>query len=54
MKIKEVKISNILSFGLKPDFDNTPSDIVFGDDLNVIVGANGSGKNNGEHYHFSS
>lgn len=46
MKIKEVKISNVLSFGFKDSFDTAPSDIVFGDNLNIIVGANGSGKSN--------
>jgi putative ATP-dependent endonuclease of OLD family len=46
MKIKEIKISNILSFGLKPDFETSAADIEFGKDLNVIVGANGSGKSN--------
>ncbi len=46
MKIKEIKISNILSFGLKEDFDNSPLDIVFGGNLNIVVGANGSGKSN--------
>ncbi|MDB4984007.1 MAG: uncharacterized protein JWM20_186 [Patescibacteria group bacterium] len=46
MKIKEVKISNILSFAEKADFNTSPSDIIFGDALNIIVGANGSGKSN--------
>lgn len=46
MKVKEIKISNILSFGLKTDFDNYSPDIKFEGNLNIIVGANGSGKSN--------
>jgi len=46
MKIKDIKISNILSFPLKANFDSESPDITFGDKLNVIVGANGSGKSN--------
>lgn len=43
MKIKELKISNILSFAHKEDIeDATP--IIFNDDLNILIGENGSGK----------
>lgn len=46
MKIKDIKISNILSFPFKSGFDTQSADISFDDKLNVIVGANGSGKSN--------
>lgn len=41
-----MKISNILSYGLLSDFDDAPNTIEFKDDLNILIGANGSGKSN--------
>lgn len=46
MKLKNVKISNILSFSFKDDFLTSTPDIIFDEKLNLIVGANGSGKSN--------
>jgi predicted ATP-dependent endonuclease of OLD family len=46
MKIKSIKISNVLSFAYKENFDSESADIEFGNDLNIIVGPNGSGKSN--------
>lgn len=43
MNIKELQISNILSFKYYEDISNAPK-IVFGADLNIFIGENGSGK----------
>jgi len=46
MRIKSLKISNILSFPYLEDFENSPETIIFKDDLNILIGANGAGKSN--------
>lgn len=46
MIIKALKVSNILSFEHKEHFQESEPDLVFGNGLNIIVGANGSGKSN--------
>lgn len=43
MKIRELQISNILSFTFFENVSEAPK-IVFGPDLNIIIGENGSGK----------
>jgi predicted ATP-dependent endonuclease of OLD family len=43
MKIKSLKISNILCFKYYEDIDSCPS-ITFQDGLNIFIGTNGSGK----------
>ena len=43
MKIKELQISNILSFAFHQDITNAPK-ITFDDQLNILIGGNGSGK----------
>lgn len=45
MKIKSIRISNILSFEQKDDIDQC-QEIVFNEKLNIIIGPNGSGKSN--------
>ncbi|HVD99897.1 MAG TPA: AAA family ATPase [Cytophagaceae bacterium] len=46
MKLKSIKVSNILSYDLLNDFDKAPNTIEFKDDLNILIGSNGSGKSN--------
>ena len=46
MRLKSVKISNILSFDKIQDFDSPPNTIDFNSDLNILIGSNGSGKSN--------
>ncbi|MBI3258177.1 MAG: AAA family ATPase [Ignavibacteriae bacterium] len=46
MKITSMKISNILSYEFLSDFDTAPNTINFNGDLNILIGANGSGKSN--------
>ena len=43
MKIKTLQISNILSFQYHENIENAEK-ITFEDDLNIIIGENGSGK----------
>lgn len=43
MKIKELQISNILCFKHFDDISEAPK-LIFDDDLNIIIGENGSGK----------
>ena len=43
MKIKTLQISNILSFKYHENIENAEK-ITFEDDLNIIIGENGSGK----------
>lgn len=45
MKIKSVRISNILSFEYKDEINNCDK-ISFDDNLNIIIGPNGAGKSN--------
>lgn len=45
MKIKSIKISNILSFERKESIDDC-QEITFDDGLNVLIGPNGAGKSN--------
>src|SRR5579872_2766319 len=46
MRIKSLKVSNILSYKFLDDFDNAGNTIEFKDDLNILIGSNGSGKSN--------
>lgn len=43
MKIKELLVSNVLSFQHFGNIDDAPK-IIFGGDLNILIGENGSGK----------
>jgi len=45
MKLKSIKISNILSFEQKNNIDEC-EEILFDEKLNILIGANGSGKSN--------
>lgn len=45
MKIKSLKISNILSFEEKDDIEQA-QEIILDDDLNILIGENASGKSN--------
>ncbi|HCR69986.1 MAG TPA: hypothetical protein DIW23_00955, partial [Anaerolineae bacterium] len=46
MKIKSLKISNVLSFPFLEDLENSPSTVVFDQYTNILIGPNGSGKSN--------
>lgn len=46
MILKALKISNILSYKLLEDFDADQNTIEFKEDLNILIGSNGSGKSN--------
>jgi len=46
MKIISLKISNALSFPFLEHFEQTENTIEFRKDLNILIGANGSGKSN--------
>lgn len=46
MKLKSVKISNVLSFPFIQNFQEEKPTIVFYDAMNIFIGPNGSGKSN--------
>jgi recombinational DNA repair ATPase RecF len=46
MKISSLKISNVLSYGPLDNLDTAPDTIQFKDNINILIGANGSGKSN--------
>lgn len=46
MILKSLKVSNILSYKLLENFEEAPNTIEFKDDLNILIGSNGSGKSN--------
>jgi len=46
MILNSLKISNILSFELIQEFEKAKSTIDFKNDLNILIGSNGSGKSN--------
>ena len=46
MRIKAIKISNILGYDFLPDFESAPNTIEFKEDMNILIGSNGSGKSN--------
>jgi predicted ATPase len=49
MKIRQIKISNIMSFPYVADLPNMEGirfDEKEGPDMNILIGANGSGKSN--------
>lgn len=46
MIIESLKVSNILSYPYLPDFDKSENTINFNDNLNILIGSNGSGKSN--------
>ena len=43
MKLKSLRISNVLSFKYEPDISHSEV-LNFEDELNIIIGENGSGK----------
>ncbi|MFC1622883.1 AAA family ATPase [Patescibacteria group bacterium] len=45
MKIKSVRISNIFSFAFEENIEDVEP-IVFGENLNILIGSNGAGKSN--------
>ncbi|MFN8334461.1 MAG: AAA family ATPase [Cyclobacteriaceae bacterium] len=46
MKISSIKISNVLSYGPLENLDTAAETIQFKNDINILIGANGSGKSN--------